>query len=206
MDERRRALAALIFAADGPISLDRLCQFFECGRAELRPLVEELLAEFPISKNGFYLTEVAGGYQFRTDPDLVPWLSQLNRERPFRFSVAALETLAMVAYRQPITRGEIEYLRGVDSGGVLKTLLEKGFLRILGKKDVPGRPLMYGTSRHFLEFFGLKDLNDLPTLKEFSALDPELDPDQMLALAQLSVAGGEDGVQADEVEPQQEEE
>jgi len=91
-----------------------------------------------------------------------------------RFSRAALETLAIIAYRQPATRADIEYLRGVDSGGVMKTLLDKNLLRILGKKDVPGRPLIYGTSRHFLELFGLRDLADLPTLKEFTALDPEL--------------------------------
>lgn len=175
MDERLRAVAALIFSSEAPLSLDRLCQFFECGRAEMRPLLEQLEQRYPVSEGGFYLTEVAGGYQFRTDPDLSPWLSKLNRERPFRFSAAALETLAMVAYRQPVTRGEIEYLRGVDSGGVVKTLLEKGFLRILGKKDVPGRPLMYGTSKYFLEFFGLKDLGELPTLKEFTALDPDMD-------------------------------
>ncbi len=181
MDERCRAAAALIFAADRPLSLDRLCQFFDCNRADLRPVIDQLLQLYPVSEGGFYLAEVAGGYQFRTDPDLAVWLSKLNRERPFRFSPAALETLAMIAYRQPVTRGEIEYLRGVDSGGVLKTLLDKGFLRILGKKDVPGRPLMYGTSKYFLEFFGLKDLNDLPTLKEFSALDPDLDPEQKRA-------------------------
>jgi len=172
MDERCRAVAALIFAAEGPLSLDRLCQFFECSRADLRPAIAQLQELYPPRKSGFYLAEVAGGYQFRTDSDLATWLGKLNRERPFRFSQAALETLAMVAYRQPVTRGEIEYLRGVDSGGVLKTLLDKGFLRILGKKDVPGRPLMYGTSKHFLEFFGLKDLSALPTLKEFSALEP----------------------------------
>ncbi|WP_020675739.1 SMC-Scp complex subunit ScpB [Geopsychrobacter electrodiphilus] len=175
MDERCRAVAALIFAAEGPMSLDRLCLFFECQRAELRPVIDRLLEAYPVSRGGFYLAEIAGGYQFRTDPDLSHWLGKLNRDRPFRFSPAALETLAMIAYRQPVTRGEIEYLRGVDSGGVLKTLLDKGFLRILGKKDVPGRPLMYGTSRNFLEFFGLKDLSDLPTLREFTALDPGLD-------------------------------
>ncbi len=176
MDEHCRAVAALIFAADGPLSLDRLCQFFDCSRSDLRPVIGQLQELYAIQRGGFYLAEIAGGYQFRTDPDLAPWLSKLNRERPFRFSQAALETLAMVAYRQPVTRGEVEYLRGVDSGGVMKTLLDKGFLRILGKKDVPGRPLMYGTSRHFLEFFGLKDLGALPTLKEFSALDPMLEP------------------------------
>jgi segregation and condensation protein B len=101
-------------------------------------------------------------------------LRKLNKERATRFSRAALETLAIIAYRQPATRAEIEYLRGVDSGGVMKTLLDKNLIRILGKKDVPGRPLMYGTSRQFLELFGLRDLNDLPTLKEFAALAPEL--------------------------------
>jgi segregation and condensation protein B len=98
----------------------------------------------------------------------------LSKDRAARFSRAALETLAIIAYRQPATRAEVEYLRGVDSGGVMKTLLDKNLLRILGKKDIPGRPLMYGTSRQFLELFGLRDLNDLPTLKEFTALDPEL--------------------------------
>lgn len=176
MDERCRAVAALIFAAEHSISLERLCQFFDCSRSELRPVITQLQEVYPIQHGGFYLAEVAGGYQFRTDPDLAPWLNKLSRDRPFRFSQAALETLAMIAYRQPVTRGEIEYLRGVDSGGVLKTLLDKGFLRILGKKDVPGRPLMYGTSKHFLEFFGLKDLGALPTLKEFFALEPELEP------------------------------
>lgn len=175
MDERCRAVAALIFAAQGPLNLDRLCQFFDCSRSDLRPVIERLHELHPMGQGGFYLAEVAGGYQFRTDPDLAFWLGKLKRERQFRFSQAALETLAMIAYRQPVTRGEIEYLRGVDSGGVLKTLLDKGFLRILGKKDVPGRPLMYGTSRYFLEFFGLKDLSSLPTLKEFSALGPDND-------------------------------
>ncbi len=194
MDERSRAVCALIFAAESPLTLDRLCQLLECGRAEIRPVVEQLQELYPVSTGGFYLAEIAGGYQFRTDPELAPWLGKLNRERPFRFSQAALETLAMVAYRQPITRGEIEYLRGVDSGGVLKTLLEKSFLRILGKKDVPGRPLMYGTSKYFLEFFGMKDLSDLPTLKEFTALDPDLaleQESQDLLLDQLSQSSPE---------------
>lgn len=201
MDERIRAVAALIFAAEGPLSLDRLCLFFDCKRIEMRPVVENLMRRYAVGERGFYLAEVAGGYQFRTDPDLAPWLSKLKRERPFRFSTAALETLAMVAYRQPVTRGEIEYLRGVDSGGVVKTLLEKGFLRILGKKDVPGRPLMYGTSKYFLEFFGLKDLGDLPTLKEFTALDPELDPERTPAVALEDLEGSDGPVEQSEISP-----
>jgi segregation and condensation protein B len=147
----------------------------ERPRAELRSVIDQLQVEYPPCGRGFYLAEVAGGYQFRTASELAPWLRKLSKDRTFRFSQAALETLAIIAYRQPITRAEIEYLRGVDSGGVMKTLLEKNLLRILGKKEVPGRPLLYGTSRQFLELFGLRDLNDLPTLKEFSALDPELD-------------------------------
>ena len=175
MDELTRLIEAYIFAAESPLSLDRLSLLLERPRQELRPVIEQLQTEYPPGGHGFYLAEVAGGYQFRTDSALAPWLRKLRKERPFRFSQAGLETLAIIAYRQPITRAEIEYLRGVDSGGVMKTLLEKNLLRILGKKDVPGRPLLYGTSRQFLELFGLRDLTDLPTLKEFSALDPELD-------------------------------
>ncbi|SHI74161.1 condensin subunit ScpB [Malonomonas rubra DSM 5091] len=174
MPELRTLIEAYIFAADAPLTLDRLCLLLEKPRAEVRPVIEQLLADYSGEERGFYLAEVAGGYQFRTATELGPWLRKLSKDRPFRFSQAALEALAIIAYRQPVTRAEVEYLRGVDSGGVIKSLLEKNLLRILGKKDVPGRPLMYGTSRHFLELFGLRELQDLPTLKEFSALEPEL--------------------------------
>jgi segregation and condensation protein B len=174
MTESKKLLEAFIFASDSPLSLERLSVLLEEPRAELRPILDALVDEYRLGQRGFYLAEVAGGYQFRTDAALAPWLRKLSKERPVRFSRAALETLAIVAYRQPITRAEVEYLRGVDSGGVMKTLLEKNLLRILGKKDIPGRPLMYGTSRQFLELFGLRGLDDLPTLKEFAALDPEL--------------------------------
>lgn len=174
MDNLQQLVEAFIFASESPLSLDRLSVLTEQPKTVLRPIVEELQRQFSTSDRGFYLAEVAGGYQFRTVVELAPWLRKLNKERATRFSKAALETLAIIAYRQPTTRAEIEYLRGVDSGGVMKTLLDKNLLRILGKKDVPGRPLMYGTSRQFLEFFGLCDLNDLPTLKEFAALAPEM--------------------------------
>lgn len=174
MDNLHHLVEAYVFASDSPLSLDRLSVLTEQPKAVLRPIIEELQLQFSSSAHGFYLAEVAGGYQFRTVVELAPWLRKLNKERASRFSKAALETLAIIAYRQPATRAEIEYLRGVDSGGVMKTLLDKNLLRILGKKEVPGRPLMYGTSRQFLELFGLRDLNDLPTLKEFAALAPEL--------------------------------
>ncbi|MCF6265670.1 MAG: SMC-Scp complex subunit ScpB [Desulfuromusa sp.] len=174
MNNLRQLVEAFIFASDSPLSLERLSVLAEQPKSLIKPAVEQLLQDYAASEGGFYLAEVAGGYQFRTVVELAPWLRKLSKERATRFSRAALETLAIIAYRQPATRAEIEYLRGVDSGGVMKTLLDKNLLRILGKKDVPGRPLMYGTSRHFLELFGLRDLNDLPTLKEFAALDPEI--------------------------------
>ena len=174
MDNLKPLIEAYIFAADSPLSLERLSVLLERPRAEIKPVVEQLMQQYNESDRGFCLAEIAGGYQFRTVAELAPQLRKLSKDRSARFSRAAMETLAIIAYRQPITRPEIEYLRGVDSGGVMKTLLDKNLLRILGKKDVPGRPLMYGTSRHFLELFGLRSLNDLPTLKEFSALEPAL--------------------------------
>ena len=191
-DELKRILECLLFAAESPLSLDRLSVLVDRPKVELRPILSELIDDFERAGHGFQLAEVAGGFQFRTRQDYAAWVRKLSKERPFRFSQASLETLSMVAYRQPVTRSEVEYLRGVDSGGVMKTLLEKGLIRILGKKDVPGRPLMYGTSRKFLEFFGLRDLNDLPTLKEFSSLDPALELDELQRVAPIaSVEAGE---------------
>lgn len=174
MTELRAVVEAFLFVAGAPLSLEKLADLTDADQAAIKNLITILTAEYNQAGRGIRLFEVAGGYQFRSDPELAPWLRRLQKERTQRLSAAALETLAIIAYRQPVTRAEIEYLRGVDSGGVMKTLLERNLLRILGKKDVPGRPLLYGTSRYFLELFGLKDLNDLPTLKEFAALDPEL--------------------------------
>jgi len=185
MDNLRQVIEAFIFAAETPLSLDRLTILTEQPRGQVKQTVESLLNDYQPAGRGFYLAEVAGGYQFRTVEEMGPWLKQLAKDRATRLSRAALETLAIIAYRQPATRAEIEFLRGVDSGGVMKTLLDKNLLRILGKKDVPGRPLMYGTSRHFLELFGLRDLKDLPTLKEFTALDLEMIEAEPLEPAQL---------------------
>src|SRR5210317_2538012 len=166
---------ALIFAADGPIKVERMAEALDLEQAEIQAAIEALEADYEEHPRGFFMQEVAGGYQLRTRPEYADYLRKLGRSRPFRFSRPALESLAIIAYRQPVTRSEIEYLRGVDSGSVLKTLLEKRLVRILGKKDVPGKPMIYGTTREFLELFGLPDLSSLPTLSEFSELAEEED-------------------------------
>jgi segregation and condensation protein B len=167
----KSVVESLLFVADPPLTLDRLCSILEeYERKDIAAAVDELLADYLEGERGIYLAEVAGGWQFRSRPENADYLRRLSRIRPYRFSQSSLETLAIIAYRQPITRAEVEYLRGVDSGGVLKTLLEKKMIRILGKKDIPGRPLIYGTSREFLEAFNLRDLASLPTLKEVQEL------------------------------------
>jgi segregation and condensation protein B len=141
------------------------------------------------------LEEVAGGWLFRTSAQYAPFVRDLTNERPVRLTRAQVETLAIAAYRQPITRPEIDDIRGVDSGATLKLLLERDLVRILGKKDEPGRPLLYGTTTHFLEFFGLKSLKDLPTLREFTELNDE---SRRVAEAELGEVLPEVGAQATE--------
>jgi segregation and condensation protein B len=164
---------ALVFASETPLRAERIADALEVDRHSIVRVLHELAEEYRQADRGFLLLEVADGWQFRTRPEHAEWVRRLNRGRLFRFSRASLETLAIIAYRQPITRAEIEYLRGVDAGGVLKTLLDRRLVRILGKKDIPGRPMIYGTTREFLEFFGLRDLSGLPALREFSELAPE---------------------------------
>ena len=165
-------IESIVFAADSPLSLDRICEMLpEFEREDIKAALIELGSFHEERSGGFQLVQVAGGWQFRTSPVYQEYVTRHIKTKSIKFSPSALETLAIVAYRQPVTRAEVEYLRGVDCGGVLKNLLEKKLVRILGKKDIPGRPLIYGTSKEFLEIFGLKDLKGLPTLKEIQALD-----------------------------------
>ena len=180
---------ALIFAADGPIKLERMAEALDLDQAEILSAIEALQVDYAEHPRGFFLQEVSGGYQLRTRPEYADYLRKLGRSRPFKFSRPALESLAIIAYRQPVTRSEIEYLRGVDSGSVLRTLLEKRLVRILGKKDVPGKPMIYGTTREFLELFGLPDLAALPTLREFSELAPDEESRAVMADLPLLVDG-----------------
>jgi segregation and condensation protein B len=165
-------LESLLFVADKPIALQQLGDLV--GENDLS-LVREAVAslEAHYYERGIQLHQVAGGYQFRTNPKNANWVTQLLQQKPVRLSRALLETLAIVSYRQPITRPEIDEIRGVDSGGTLKTLMDRSLVRILGKKEEPGRPMLYGTTKDFLEFFNLKDLKDLPTLREFHELSEE---------------------------------
>ena len=171
--ELKAILEALLFAAPGPVRLEQLALAAEVSPGQIAPLITQLGEEYRRAGRGFVLVELAEGYQLRTRPEHAEVVRRLQSTRPVRMSRAALEALAIVAYRQPVTRAEIDYLRGVDSGGVVKSLLDRRLVRIVGKKDIPGRPLLYGTSREFLEFFGLRSLSDLPTLKEFTELTTE---------------------------------
>lgn len=168
----RKLLEALVFAADKPISLQRLRQLTRVSEvSRIQEALAELATEY--QDRGIALHEVSGGYQFRTNTAFSAWVQQLIAGRPVRLSRAQLETLAIVAYRQPITRPEIDEIRGVDSSATLRLLLDRALVRILGKREEVGRPMLYGTTKEFLEFFSLTDLRELPTLREYSELTAE---------------------------------
>jgi len=172
-DERLKSiLESLLFAAGEPVSLAQLANALEeVPRERIRKILSEMAAGYASSGRGILLEEIAGGYQLRTPSEHATYVRRLLSARPPRLSRAVLETLAIIAYRQPITRPEIEQLRGVDSGGVLDTLVERDLIKIAGRKDAPGRPIVYTTTPDFLELFGLKDLESLPDLEEFRELE-----------------------------------
>jgi segregation and condensation protein B len=172
--EKRRIVEALILSSSEPISAVKLAEIIPyCKPGQAKDLVNELNTEYAEQDRAFEIWEVAGGYQLRTRAEFSGYLQKLQKERALRLSQAALETLAIIAYRQPVTRAEIEDVRGVDAGAVVKTLLERHLIRIAGQREVPGRPMLYGTSRRFLEVFGLDDLKGLPTLRELDELARE---------------------------------
>jgi len=172
---------SLLFVADGPLTLQRLAEVLEgSARDEIGSVLEELQAELENERRGVRLVEVAGGYQLRTPKVNADWVKKLFGGRPPRMSRATLETLAIIAYRQPVTRAEIEAIRGVDVDGVVSTLLERNLIRAVARKDVPGRPFLYGTTPEFLQLFNLKDLSHLPTLKEMEEITlPEVQGDSL---------------------------
>ena len=169
----RTVVESLLFVTDKPVTLDQLHEATGVDKPRLEEALAQLGEIHRDEVSGIVLTEVAGGWQFRTEPESGEFVRRFLRVKPQRLTRAALETLAIIAYRQPVTRPEIEDVRGVDSGAVVKALLERRLVKILGKKDEVGRPILYGTTREFLEFFALKDLSALPTLREFHELSEE---------------------------------
>ena len=169
----KSAIEAIVFVSGNPLSPDRLKDIFDEATAEqIEAQVRLLQQEYIDRGSGLMLAEVAGGYQFATRPEHFGWIRKFKTVKTTtRLSKPALETLAIVAYKQPITRSEVEAIRGVNIGGIMRNLMERRLVKIVGKKDVPGKPLLYGTSQEFLQYFGLKDLSALPTLKEFQELE-----------------------------------
>lgn len=171
--EKRRVVEAVILGTPEPLSAQRVAAVIPYAKpAKIKKLVEELNAEYIAQGRSFEIIEVAGGYQMRTLPEFAPQLQQIQPQRPLRLSKASLETLAIVAYKQPVTRGDVEGVRGVDAGAVLRSLLERKLVKLAGHKEVPGRPMLYGTTRRFLEVFGLESLKDLPSLRQLEELAP----------------------------------
>ena len=176
-------IEALVFASEKPVREDDIRKVLPSIKPkEIRDALDDLSRIYEQNSGGIYITQVAGGYQFRTRTEFSQYVRAMLEIKPKRLSRAAMESLAIVAYRQPVTRQDIERLRGVDSGGVLKLLLDRKLLKILGKQDIPGKPLIYGTTKEFLETFGLKDLSSLPNLKEMNELFDEGEIEQQTSL------------------------
>jgi segregation and condensation protein B len=177
-DNQKRIVEALVLGAPEPVSAQKLADVVPGLEVEdARALVAELGREYEEQGRAFEIWEVAGGYQLRTRPEYAAYLRLLHRERPLRLSRAALETLAVVAYRQPVTRAEVEAVRGVEVDAVIRSLLDRQLVRIAGHREVPGRPMLYATTKRFLEVFGLGRIDDLPTLREMEELLPPPAPD-----------------------------
>jgi len=192
-DDLKNIIESLLFVSDTPLTLERMKSIL--GFADIKDIrnaLERLSEEYENRKGGFFLREAAGGYQLCTRPEYKEWIKRLSPSVQPRFSRAAMETLAIIAWKQPVIRSDIEHIRGgVDCGGVIRILLERRLIRILGRKEIPGRPLIYGTTRQFLEIFDLKDLKDLPSPREIEELGnalpenapPDDLPDDMKAAA-----------------------
>jgi segregation and condensation protein B len=222
-DQLKRIVEAALVAADEPLGVDRLAKLFapgeldaDEGRAQIRAALDVLGAE--AEGRGYELKRVASGYRYQVRTELAPWISRLWEEKPPRYSRALLETLALIAYKQPLTRGDIEAVRGVAvSQNIMRTLLERNWIRMVGQREVPGRPALYGTTRAFLDYFNLKSLDELPPLDEIRALiepllldevvpevdaDPELGSTAGATAAERERPAGPVGYDSAEAEPE----
>jgi segregation and condensation protein B len=180
-------LESLIFVSESPLKLETLIEILpELSQEVILEGIHQIKTEYDEDSKGMELVEVAGGYQFRTKPKWGEWVQRLKKAKTVKLSHSALETLAIVAYRQPIIRPALEEIRGVDSGWVLRTLLEKGLIKMMGRKEMPGRPIVYATTKAFLELFSLNSLSDLPTPKE---VQPPSVPEEIPKEEALQVEG-----------------
>ena len=176
----RAALEALLFSSDEPLTLALLAESLDAPATDVAEALHALDAEYQERQAGVQLREIAGGHLLVTSPEHAEWVGRLLRGRKrARLSRAALETMAIVAYKQPVTKGEIESIRGVDSSAVLATLMERNLITIRGRSKVVGRPLLYGTTGEFLDYFGLRDLGELPRPEELRALVAAREPEQL---------------------------
>lgn len=166
--ENKAVLEVLLFLSGEPIMLSSIKDVTELPESEIKRLMDELIAQYKERNTGLLIVEIANGYQMVTNPEYAEWVRKFkNIHMSSRLSLPALETLAIIAYKQPIIRAEIEQLRGVNSDSAIRTLLEKRLIKVMGRKEALGRPFLYGTTKEFLHYFGLKDLTELPTLKDF---------------------------------------
>jgi len=170
-EKDKSVIECLIFTSDVPLTIDKMRDVLEgMSKKEIKELIEELIEEYQNLKKGIYIREVAHGYQFCTKPEYADVIKKLRKSKPYHLSQPTLETLSIIAYKQPTTRAEIEVVRGVDCAGVIRSLLEKKLITVLGKKDIIGRPFLYGTTSRFLEVFGLENLASLPAIEKVEQL------------------------------------
>jgi segregation and condensation protein B len=165
--EKRSVLEVLLFLSGEPITLSTIRDVIDLSEPEIKKLMDELIMQYREQNGGLFIAEIANGYQMLTNPEYSEWVKKFkSTQLSSKLSMPALETLSIIAYKQPIIKAEIEQLRGVNSDSAIRTLLEKRLIKVIGRKEAPGRPFLYGTTREFLQYFGLKDLTELPTLKD----------------------------------------
>ena len=165
--QKKSVLEALLFLSGEPITLSTIKDVVDLPESEIKRLMDELVMQYRERNGGVFIAEIANGYQMVTNPGYSEWIIKFrSAQLSSRLSMPALETLSIIAYKQPIIKAEIEQLRGVNSDSAVKTLLEKRLVKVIGRKEAPGRPFLYGTTKEFLQYFGLNDLSELPTLKD----------------------------------------
>ena len=176
-----RTVEALLFVSNDSLSQEQIGNIIEDVKpGEISGAIEQLKEEYAKTGRTFQIVEVAGGWQMMTDPSMAKWVRRLYKRAKPRLSAPSLETLAIIAYRQPLARSEIEMIRGVNVDGVIYTLMERGLIKVAGHKDAPGRPILYGTTKEFLQHFGLNSLRELPMLKEFKESDLDFSQEQII--------------------------